>query len=77
MTMPTVVFGNAPMGYKFVTTGNTPANALNWYHNAMSVAGNLHRNPGTYIVTVNRGMFSLFLKGTHKGKLGEKVVVVG
>ncbi len=72
--IPTVIFGSAPEGYKMVTLGDTPANALKWYNAAIKAGSKKN-----FVITVNGKHVSLWIHNPHKGKFGQigwKTVIV-
>jgi len=65
MTLPKLIFGNPPNGYKMVTLGATPHNAIKWYHAAMNAG-----SKKTFAMTFNHNHYTLWVKNPHKGKFG-------
>lgn len=59
---PKFIKGDPPSGYSFVTFDEKPMKPMLWYANAVKVARATGKPLKEYVITLNHGMYTLWVK---------------
>jgi hypothetical protein len=71
---PKFIHGEPPSGYSLITFDDKPMKPMLWYTNAVKVARATGKPLKEYIITLDRGMYTLWVK---KSKGSGKMVGTG